>query len=405
MLSAMSKQPKVLGQYDVLEQVGVGSMSVVHRATHRQTGQVFALKILLPQVSRDPVLLKRFKQECWTTGILKHPHLVEAFDFCIEGKTAYLVLEYVDGGDLWQHLERQGRLPEAEAVRIILQVADALHFAHQHRIIHRDVKPDNILLTSDGQAKLTDLGLAKDLKANLNLTCADKGLGTPNFIAPEQFRDARHAGVGCDVYGLGATLYMAVTGELPFQARGIAGIFQKKINNNLTPPRELVPTLSTRVDWVIQRALRANLSERHSSCLEFSTALTAETTAAPRGGKRRLAVRSGMPREERRASVRYPCLLETQCVRDESVHPEQDLVQDSWEATIQDISVKGAGVVLKRRFEPGTFLTIDLHSADRVFMQSMEVCVQRVRRAARGHWFHGCLFAGELNKEDLRKLL
>ena len=112
MLSAMSKQPKVLGQYDVLEQVGVGSMSVVHRATHRQTGQVFALKILLPQVSRDPVLLKRFKQECWTTGILKHPHLVEAFDFCIEGKTAYLVLEYVDGGDLWQHLERQGAFPK-----------------------------------------------------------------------------------------------------------------------------------------------------------------------------------------------------------------------------------------------------------------------------------------------------
>src|SRR5205814_314025 len=143
-------------------------------------------------------------------------------------------------------------------------------------IIHRDVKPENILLTLDGQAKLGDLGLIKELEGDLELTNPDQGLGTPNFMAPEQFTEARSAGVRCDVYSLGATLYMAVTGVLPFQAKSIAVTLRKKLNNELTPPRELVPTLSKTVDWTIRRAVQVDPQRRHASCLEFIQSLTGE---------------------------------------------------------------------------------------------------------------------------------
>src|SRR5262249_21557363 len=148
-----------------------------------------------------------------------------------EGEVPYMVMEFVDGPSLGDRIEREGRLPEAEAVRVITQVAQALHHAHRQQVIHRDVKPDNILLAADGRAKLTDLGLAKDCEAGPALTRASTGLGTPNFMAPEQFRDAKNADPRCDIYSLGATLYMAITGELPFRARGPLNVWTKKRNN------------------------------------------------------------------------------------------------------------------------------------------------------------------------------
>jgi serine/threonine protein kinase len=211
------------------------------------------------------VLRQRFQEEFRVGSTLRHPGFVRALAFGQEGATYYLVMEYVDGGDLWQRLEQGGPLPEREAVHVIVQVARALHEAHRHGIIHRDVKPDNILLTADGAAKLCDLGLINDLEGELQLTRTGRGLGTPNFISPEQFHDAREAGVPSDVYSLGATLYMAVTGELPFRSRSLAATLKKKVNNELIPPRDLAPDLSESVDWAIRRAVQANPAQRHAS--------------------------------------------------------------------------------------------------------------------------------------------
>src|SRR5437762_7357986 len=187
-------------------------------------------------------------------------------------------MEFVEGESLGQKIERDGRMPEAEAIRVIGQVAQGLHRAHKQNLIHRDVKPDNILVTSEGIAKLADLGLVKETETDLNLTKTGRGLGTPHFMAPEQFRNAKNADIRCDIYSLGATLYQMVTGELPFRSNGPLDAWMKKIQNDLTPPRRLVATLSERMEWAILRAMSANPEKRPASCREFIEDLTGHST-------------------------------------------------------------------------------------------------------------------------------
>jgi serine/threonine protein kinase len=410
--SAFTPVAGTIGDYTVLDKIADGSMSTVHKARSRTTGELVAIKILSPQVAGDPVLLKRLEQEFRAASSIHHPNLVRALDFGWEGPAPYLVMEYVEGEDLWQRLEREGPLNEAAAVALIVQVAQALHKAHSQGIIHRDVKPENILVTANGQAKLADLGLAKDLEADAELTRPDKGLGTPNFIAPEQFSDAKHAGVRCDVYSLGATLYMTITGKLPFEARTLSTILKKKLNNELVPPRHLVSSVSEQVDWAIRRAMRADPTERHASCLELIAALTdskSESSAAPQPRATSAVRPRGSPArtvaQERRVSVRYPCEVETECHHDTSLHSGTPELQESWEAAVKDLSLTGIGLILNRRFEPGSVLTVQIDSTDGQFSKTLEMIVNRVKRAARECWFLGCTFSHPLDKEELRKLV
>jgi serine/threonine protein kinase len=402
--------PQTIGKYDLRQKIGEGSMATVYKALDRASGEAVAIKVASRRVQVDEVLRQRFEQEYRTASSLSHPHLVRALDFGEDDSTLYLVLEFVDGPDLWQRIEREGRLPEAEAVRLIVQVAQGLHEAHKHGIIHRDIKPENILITPDGQAKLTDLGLVKDLEEDLGLTQLQKGLGTPNFIAPEQFTDAKHAGVRCDLYALAATLYMAVTGEIPFPGDDLSKILSQKRQNKLRPPRQLVPGLSERLDWTIRRTLQAEAKQRYASCPEFIAALTGEGAEATQA-KARLAA-AGQPKEsakrsaqDRRAWVRYACSLDTTCNLNVSVHPQQGGVHDRWPATVHDLSVGGIGLHLSRRFEPGTVLTVELQSSDQNQTHILEMRVTHVKRAGRGQWFVGASFAETLGKEALRKLL
>src|SRR5262249_51325863 len=224
------------------------------------------------------VLLKRFEQEFRAASRLDHPNIVRALDYGDTGSTPYLVMEFVEGESLGQKIERDGALSETEAIRLIAQVAQGLHRAHKQGLIHRDVKPDNILVTPDGQAKLADLGLVKEVEADLNLTRTGRGLGTPHFMAPEQFRNAKNADVRCDIYALAATLYMMVTGQLPFKSNGPLDAWMKKVNNEITPPREVVPELSEQVDQAIRRAMSNDPDERPSTCREFVEDLTGKST-------------------------------------------------------------------------------------------------------------------------------
>src|SRR5262249_43933827 len=150
-----------VGSYDLIEKVAEGGMGAIYRARHRQTGQVVAIKVMSAHIASNTVLLKRFEQEFKAASRLDHPNIVRAIDYGDPGSTPFLVMEFVEGESLGQKLERDGRLPETEAIRLIAQVAQGLHRAHKQGLIHRDVKPDNILITPDGQAKLADLGLVK----------------------------------------------------------------------------------------------------------------------------------------------------------------------------------------------------------------------------------------------------
>jgi serine/threonine protein kinase len=401
MTTTAAPKPRTLGSYEIVDKIAEGSMCTVHRARHRETGEVVAVKVLSSQWAGDPVMRERLHQEFRAARAVTHPNLVRAIDGGEEDGTFYLVMEYVPGEDLWQRVARGGALPEAEAVRVMVQVAQALHAAHSRGIIHRDVKPDNILLAADGTAKLADLGLVKDLEGSVELTRPEQGLGTPNYMAPEQFRDARRAGVLCDVYSAGATLYAAVTGELPFPAKAVAGVLRKKVADELVPPRQLVPALSERLDFAIRRAVRANPAERHASILEFAAALTGD--AAPARYAKGPAVRPAG--EEKRVSVRYSCDLDTRCNRNTSLHVAAEGDADSWEATVRDLSVTGVRLVVNRRFERGTLLAFDLRSSNGGYTRSVEARVKWVGKAGAGSWSHGCLFSEALTKDELRKLV
>ena len=215
MTTDAARMNRQIGNYDLIVKIAEGGMGAVYKGRNRATGEIVAIKIVPADTARNPLLLKRFEQEFKAASVIDHPNVVKAIDYCGTGATPFLVMEFVDGESLGQRIERDSVLPESEAIRLIGQVCEGLHRAHKQGLIHRDVKPDNILLTQEGVAKLTDLGLVKDVEGEMTLTKTGRGLGTPHFMAPEQFRNAKNADVRCDMYSLGATLYMMVTGSRP----------------------------------------------------------------------------------------------------------------------------------------------------------------------------------------------
>jgi serine/threonine protein kinase len=278
MPSPNSARLDTIGNYDLLEKIGEGCMGVVYKATRWDSKDVVAIKVMPAEVASNPVLLKRFEQEFRITSKLDHPNIVRVMEFCRTGKSPYLVMELVEGESLGDKLDREGKLSEEEAINIILQISHGLHRAHRQGLIHRDVKPDNILVTKDGVAKLTDLGLAKDADSGADLTRTGRGLGTPDYMAPEQFRNAKNASVRCDVYSLGATLYHMVTGKVPFNEADPVKSMLRKLRNELPTAREVVRTLSERTDWAIRRAMSANAENRPESCREFAEDLLGQST-------------------------------------------------------------------------------------------------------------------------------
>jgi serine/threonine protein kinase len=275
----MSPPLTEIGDYEILAKIAEGGMGTVYKGRRRSDGLVVAIKIIPPTAARNPVLMQRFKREFDAAKQIDHPNVVKAIDYCSNVPTPFLVMEFVDGESLGQRIEREGKLPEAEAVRLMAQVCQGLHRAHKQNMIHRDVKPDNILITHEGAvAKLTDLGLVKDMEGEMNLTRTGRGLGTPHFMAPEQFRNAKNADVRCDVYSLGATLYMAVTGKMPFDGCGPLDAWMKKSNNDYLAPREIDSKISDRVDWAIRRAMSADPTLRPATCREFVEDVTGQST-------------------------------------------------------------------------------------------------------------------------------
>ena len=276
-LDATKQQLQQIGSYDILAKIAEGGMGAVYKGRSRLNGEVVAIKVLPPGTAKNPVLLKRFEQEFNAAHQINHPNVVKAIEYCGVGPSPFLVMEFVEGESLGQKIERDGAMAEEVAIRLLAQVCQGLHRAHKQHLIHRDVKPDNILINMDGVAKLTDLGLVKDADNELNLTRTGRGLGTPHFMAPEQFRNAKNADIRCDIYSLGATLYMMLTGVVPFGKVGPLDCWMKKIRNDYVPPRELNPKISDRVDWAIRRSMSGDADQRPNSCREFIEDLTGVT--------------------------------------------------------------------------------------------------------------------------------
>jgi hypothetical protein len=264
---AKAKEEKKLGGYRLLERVGRGGMGTVYRAIQISLDREVALKLLSPELVKDKAFVEQFFREARAAGQLNHPHIVQVYDVGQEGETFYYSMEYVRGGSLEDLLREKGRLDVAEALRIGHEAAQALEYAELRGIVHRDIKPDNLMLAEDGRVRVADLGLALSLKSSAD-TKGQPILGTPHFISPEQAL-RREIDIRSDLYSLGATLYRMLAGRTVFTGASAEEIIRKAVRDEPEPLRSHNPQVPEKVSALIHRLLRKDPEQRFASAKEL----------------------------------------------------------------------------------------------------------------------------------------
>ncbi len=249
--------------YELIRKLGEGGMGAVYLARQLSMDREVALKILRRSLARNSSFVERFVREARLAGRLDHENIVRALDVGQSGDYHFLAMEYVEGRNLSVVLREKGQLEEREALEVTLQVARALEYAHSREVIHRDVKPENVLLTPEGTAKLTDMGLAKQTGAESHLTQTGSMVGTPHYVSPEQARGDPDVDIRGDIYSLGATLYRLVTGQTPFQGSTAAVVMTKHLTEEPAPPREINANVSLSTSRVIYKAMAKNRESRY----------------------------------------------------------------------------------------------------------------------------------------------
>jgi serine/threonine protein kinase len=273
-----------LGNYIVLDKIGQGGMGVVFKALHRRLNRVVALKVLAPRFTARPEFVQRFQREVHAAAKLSHPHIVKALDAELTGSKRFLVMEYVAGTDLSSLVKQRGRLPLRLAIDAVLQAARGLEFAHAQGIVHRDVKPSNLLRNSTGTIKLLDLGLARMASADSgvwDLTTTGTVMGTADYMAPEQAADTKHADARADVYSLGITLCYLLTGRVAYEG---GSAMSKLLAHRETPIPSLTAALASippEVDRVFHKMVAKRPDERYSSMTEVIVELERCLSHAP----------------------------------------------------------------------------------------------------------------------------
>jgi hypothetical protein len=269
------KPGMMLGKCLLTAEVGRGGSGVVFRAYHQGLNIPVAVKILqVDCVPLDGAIGEQLRQEARLLALLNHPHIVRVLDFDDDGALPYLILEYVEGLSLSELIRQSGRIRWDRAARVIRQVAQALEAAQRLGIVHRDVKPGNILITRDGSAKLADLGLAMVVgKRMCGSGAGDSMAGTVAYMPPEQALPAGTVDHRSDIYALGATFYHAVTGQIPFLGRTRSEVVQMHAQHAPTPPTALVPDLDPRVSSLILKMMAKNPADRCQDHAELNLAL------------------------------------------------------------------------------------------------------------------------------------
>jgi len=262
--------------YKILGKLGAGAMAIVYKAKQLSLNRMVAIKVLPKRFSENAEYVERFYKEGQAAAKLNHNNIVQAFDVGEAGGYHYFVMEYVEGKTLYEDLAAGKVFGEDEALDIIIQVARALNHAHSCGLIHRDVKPKNIMINTAGVVKLADMGLARetaDIEAAQ--TEAGKAYGTPYYIAPEQIRGKIDIDGRADIYGLGATLYHIVTGRVPFMADDPANVMRKHLREQLIPPDHINTSLSAGISEVIEVMMAKRKEDRYSNVEELLADLKA----------------------------------------------------------------------------------------------------------------------------------
>jgi serine/threonine protein kinase len=281
-VSAASLEGQNLGKYRILEPLGRGGMARVYRAYHPQLDRYVAVKVLRSDLVEEEEFLARFKREARAVAGLRHPNIVQVFDFDVRGNLYYMVMELLDGDTLAMrlndHRARGGRMPEGEMVRVLLDVLGGLAYAHGAGMIHRDVKPANILLTRRGEAVLTDFGIAQII-GGTRYTVSGALMGTLAYMAPEQGLEGQ-CDARSDLYSTGIVFYEMLTGDPPFDAETPLAILMKHVNDPLPLPRQSDPTIPEAFERVVLKALSKRPVDRYQSAGEMAQALQAAAKRA-----------------------------------------------------------------------------------------------------------------------------
>lgn len=261
---------KVLGnRYEIIEKIGGGGMSVVYKAKCKVLNRYVAIKILRNEFTSDPEFIEKFKQESLSAASLNHPNIVNIYDTGIEGDIYYIVMEYIKGKTLKEYISKKGKLSEKEAVKISIQVAEALKHAHTNKIIHRDIKPHNILLTEDGIAKVTDFGIARAATTS-TINNTSNVIGSVHYFSPEQARGG-YVDEKSDIYSLGIVMYEMITGTVPFDADNHISVAMKHIQDQVIPPSQKVKNIkiTNGFEAVILKCLEKHQSYRYQNATDL----------------------------------------------------------------------------------------------------------------------------------------
>ncbi|OIJ89940.1 serine/threonine protein kinase [Streptomyces sp. MUSC 14] len=271
---------RTVANYRVESEVGRGGMAVVFRAHDLRLDRTVALKLLAPELARNDTFRKRFTHESQVAAAIDHPHIVPVFDAGETDGVLYIAMRYVSGSDLRHLLDAHGALPVPDAVRIAGQAASALDAAHEHGLVHRDVKPGNILIAEGTDRDhpehvyLTDFGLTKKSLSLTGFTSVGQFVGTLDYVAPEQI-SGRPVDGRCDVYGLACVVYETLAGRPPFRREDDMALLWAHQYDEPPPPSAARPGLAPAVDAVLARALAKSPDERYDTCLDFVAALRA----------------------------------------------------------------------------------------------------------------------------------
>jgi hypothetical protein len=254
-------------RYRLDEKIGSGGMSSVYRAFDPTLERWVAIKLMHRDISHDPDQLERFRREARTVAQLNHPHVVTVIDAGEDDGAPYIVFEYVEGETLKDRIRRLGRLPVSEAVAYAIEIGRALEAAHASMLVHRDVKPQNVLIDQDGRAKVTDFGIARSLEAQ-GLTATGRVLGTTDYVSPEQALGHEVTGQS-DIYSLGIVLYEMLTGEVPFKADTQVAVAMKHVRETLPDVQRRRPEISATLAAVVERATAKETQNRYQHVSEM----------------------------------------------------------------------------------------------------------------------------------------
>lgn len=255
------------GRYEIHELIGMGGMAYVYRAYDKIENRWVAIKILKEELSDNSDFLRRFRNESKAIAVLSHPNIVKVYDVSFGDRIQYIVMEFIDGITLKQYIEQQGELKWREALYFTVQILQALQHAHEKGIIHRDIKPQNIMLLEDGTIKVMDFGIARFTQAETQ-TMTDKAIGSVHYIAPEQARGG-YINDKADIYSVGVMLYEMLTGQLPFVADNAVSVAIMQMQAEPTPPTRINPSIPKGLEEITMHAMEKNPAQRFPSAADM----------------------------------------------------------------------------------------------------------------------------------------